>query len=123
MQAGWSCPSSSGGWAKGTGYGGPGVLYGLAGPQGGETEQKCREAAALRQQVVDSHLQRAITDICNCLERTTGACYTVLSHAAAAAAAGRAAANGAATAAAASAAAVAAAAFGLCIIQLSAQRS
>lgn len=73
LQGGGSAPSSSGGWAKGTGYGGPGSFYDMGGPQRDDNEQKLREAAVLRQQVVDSHLQRSITDVCNCLERATGA--------------------------------------------------
>ena len=91
LQGGGSAPSSSGGWAKGTGYGGPGSFYNMGGPQRDDNEQKSREAAALRQQVVDSHLQRSITDVCNCLERATGAftksSHKACSHAAAAAAA------------------------------------
>ncbi|KAL3146802.1 hypothetical protein ABBQ38_014781 [Trebouxia sp. C0009 RCD-2024] len=66
--SGSSAPSSSAGWAKGTGYGGSGSFYGMGGPQKDAAEEKCREAAALRQQVVDQHLQRGITNICNCLE-------------------------------------------------------
>ena len=64
-------PSSNGGWAKGTGYGGPGSYYGMQ-HQVDQEEQESRKAAGQRQQVVDEHLQRGITAICNCLEQATG---------------------------------------------------
>ena len=64
-------PSSYGGWAKGTGYGGPGSYYGMQ-HQVDDEEQESRKAAGQRQQVVDEHLQRGITAICNCLEQATG---------------------------------------------------
>ena len=64
-------PSSNGGWAKGTGYGGPGSYYGMQ-HQVDDEEQESRKAAGQRQQVVDEYLQRGITAICNCLEQATG---------------------------------------------------
>ena len=67
--------SSNGGWAKGTGYGGPGSYHGM--PHGmphqmDQAGQDSRKAAAERQQVVDEHLQRGITSICHCLQQATG---------------------------------------------------
>ena len=70
LQGGNPAPGR-GGWAKGTGYGGNGSLYGMA-PQNNDEERMSRQAAGLRQQVVDEHLQKGITSICNCLERHTG---------------------------------------------------
>ncbi|DBB18625.1 TPA: Baculoviral IAP repeat-containing protein 6 [Trebouxia sp. C0006] len=64
-------PSSNGGWAKGTGYGGPGSYYGMQ-HQVDQEERESRKAAGQRQQVVDEHLQHGITAICNCLEQATG---------------------------------------------------
>ncbi|KAL0040998.1 hypothetical protein WJX77_001679 [Trebouxia sp. C0004] len=64
-------PSSNGGWAKGTGYGGSGSYYGMQ-HQVDHEERESRKAAGQRQQVVDEHLQRGITVICNCLEQATG---------------------------------------------------
>ena len=73
----------SGGWAKGTGYGGGGSsmfhMHGGAHPnQTAAVEQQCRAAASARQQVSDEHIQRSITAICNCVELATGmlsCCY------------------------------------------------
>ena len=62
---------SDGGWAKGTGYGGPGSYFGMS-QQVDQEERESRKAAAERQSVVDEHLQRGITTICNCLEQATG---------------------------------------------------
>ncbi|KAL0043350.1 hypothetical protein WJX79_002441 [Trebouxia sp. C0005] len=65
--------SSNGGWAKGTGYGGPGSYYGMQHQHQVDHEgQESRKAAGQRQQVVDEHLQQGITAICNCLEQATG---------------------------------------------------
>ena len=63
--------SSNGGWAKGTGYGGPGSYHGMP-HQTDQAGQDSRKAAAERQQVVDEHLQRGITRICHCLQQATG---------------------------------------------------